>query len=138
MFISPSLTGRPAIPSEDTALSVTHTSSETQYLNENQEILTLALIDISILRHVFHLNFPTFRQNEQKCLGVPEILQVTVSHVLHYSIHYTTCGSCCSKYPQFILASLQQRLPLRRSTIFSCRTSSRLRMSRLLCGSQVV
>ena len=66
MFISPPLTGRPAKPTVETAISVTRTNSEAQYLNENQEMLSLALIDISILRHVFHLNFPTFSQNEQK------------------------------------------------------------------------
>ena len=74
MFISPPLTGRPAIPTLHTAFRVTHTNSEAQFLNENQEILSLARIDIRILRHVIHLNFSTFSQNEQKLFGVLEIL----------------------------------------------------------------
>ena len=74
MFISPPLTGRPAKPTVDTAFSVTRTNSEAQYLNKNQDILSLALIDISILRHVFHLNFPTVSQNELNVQGVPDIL----------------------------------------------------------------
>ena len=87
MFISPPLTGRTARPTVHTAFSVTHTISEAQYWNENQEILSLALLDISVLRHAFSFKLSNLQSKWAKTLSRPGN---TVTHSISCLTQFNT------------------------------------------------